>query len=708
MFFSKKVIATAALFLGFALQAQAHAGVTPALGVSGSFVRKNVQRPSAAKPCGKIDIAGNIDTSTPISVGANGSFTATITNFNLGVDGSREVTAQVDPTGTGSNFQPATVVQNGDRRSKSFSSQQLVVQLPAGMTCSGGASQSKCLVSFKSVSGFGNCVVVQNAGGNDAAGAAGTAAAAGDDTDGTASAAGDDAADTTAAAGTGAADSTATAGNGAAATATATEAQAASKTQAQVKQTRNVKAVIGCPLDLSSVISKTGLPALNGTSTYRGGLDENRDRSSHMPRAANCASGDSLARLTYLPGPALTNNFSMASTEWPGIPQDVRSRTLPIRDLDMHFFEAGNCNDPLIVLLHGFPELAYSWRKVIAPLARQGQGYYVVAPDLRGFGRTKPKDSSAPGRARPVAFEDDVRPYQTVNLVHDVVALVFALGHKTAACVMGHDAGSTVAGYCAIIRPELFQSVVFMSTPFTGPPDLPFDVAAAGGPGPPTAIFPATLVEGALATLSPPRKHYMLYYSTPKANDDMWHPPQGLHAFFRGYYHLKSADSVGDVEPHPIRPSAVGIGSLPHYYVMPRDATMAQIAHTGSPPPKEVEAKSARWLPDEELAVYAREYGRTGFQGGLNRYRAVTDPALADELRLFAGRKIEVATMYVSGRMDWGVYQNPGAIDKMQNETCTDMGDRGFRLISDAGHWIQQEQPEKLMGELSRFLTRGS
>ncbi|KAI0676327.1 hypothetical protein C8Q78DRAFT_12192 [Trametes maxima] len=210
MFFTKKVIASAALFLGFVLQAQAHAGVTPALGVAGTFVRKNVQRPSAARPCGKIDIAENIDTSTPISVGANGSFTATITNFNLGVDGSREVTAQVDPTGTGENFQPATVVQNGDRRSKSFTSQQLVVQLPAGMACSGGASQSKCLVSFKSVSGFGNCVVVQNAGGDDAAGVA-------------------------------ASDGTATATEAQAAS--ATEVQVASATQAQAKETRDAKAV---------------------------------------------------------------------------------------------------------------------------------------------------------------------------------------------------------------------------------------------------------------------------------------------------------------------------------------------------------------------------------------------------------------------------------------------------------------------------------
>ncbi|KAI0370571.1 alpha/beta-hydrolase [Pilatotrama ljubarskyi] len=387
--------------------------------------------------------------------------------------------------------------------------------------------------------------------------------------------------------------------------------------------------------------------------------------------------------------------------EWPGVPDGVRSRTLPVRDLEMHFFEAGTPSDPLILLLHGFPELAYSWRKVILPLSCAGTGYHVVAPDQRGFGRTKPRDPAAPGAARPVAFEDDVRPYQTVNLVHDIVALISALGHKDVACLIGHDAGSTIAGFCAIVRPELFKAVVFMSTPFTGPPSLPFDVANNPPPTTPGAIFPATLVESALAALDPPRKHYMLYYSTPHANAYMWRAPQGLHAFFRGYYHLKSADWAGN-DPHPIEASAAGLASLPHYYVMPRDATMAQVAQAGAPSTEEMGGN--KWLPDEELAVYTREYKRTGFQGGLNRYRSVTDPTLAEELTLFSGRKIEVPAMYVSGRKDWGVYQNPGALDKMREKACTDMGEGDVVLLEGAGHWAQQEQPEALMARLTQFL----
>ncbi|KAI9065247.1 alpha/beta-hydrolase [Trametes sanguinea] len=388
--------------------------------------------------------------------------------------------------------------------------------------------------------------------------------------------------------------------------------------------------------------------------------------------------------------------------EWPGMPTSVRSRTLPVRDLDMHFFEAGERTDPLIILLHGFPEIAYSWRKVIAPLA--GLGYRVVAPDQRGLGRTKPSDPAAPGAARPLAFEDDVTPYKTINMVHDVVALVSALGHGSVACIIGHDAGATIAGYCAVIRPDIFKAVVFMSTPFSGPPNLPFDVDNSSTPSSkPTPIFPATMVEAALATLDPPRKHYMLYYSTPQANDDIWHPPQGLHAFFRGYFHIKSADWAGN-NPRPIEPTAQGLASIPHYYIMPRNATMADVAAADAPSPEE--SKRNTWLPDTELAVYAREYGRTGFQGGLNRYRSVTDPSLSEELTLFSGKKLEVPAMYLSGKQDWGVYQNPGALEKMQMEACTRMSKDDVVLYEGAGHWGQQEQPQQVLRSLSEFLAR--
>ena len=57
-----------------------------------------------------------------------------------------------------------------------------------------------------------------------------------------------------------------------------------------------------------------------------------------------------------------------------------------VNGLRMHYYQAGDAGAPLVVLLHGFPELAYSWRKLIEPIANLG--FYVVAPDQRGYGKT--------------------------------------------------------------------------------------------------------------------------------------------------------------------------------------------------------------------------------------------------------------------------------------------------------------------------------
>ncbi|KAM5533784.1 hypothetical protein V8D89_012559 [Ganoderma adspersum] len=392
----------------------------------------------------------------------------------------------------------------------------------------------------------------------------------------------------------------------------------------------------------------------------------------------------------------------------PGLPEGVISRTLEVRDLTVHILEAGSRDAPLILLLHGFPELAFSWRRVILPLA--ALGYHVVAPDARGYGRTTPRDPS-----EPVAYEDDLRPYRQLNLVHDVVALVSALGHTSVAALVGHDFGSTLTGSCAFVRPDLFRAVVFMSAPYTGPPALPFATdpafhteseAKAKGQGP---VSPAALVAYAgamLAKLNPPRKHYMRYFSGPSANADILQAPQGLHAFFRGYYHAKSGDWVGD-DPHPIAPTPEGMASLPHYYVMPAAETMADVARVHAPTAEEVAGKSSRWLPEADLAVYAGEYGRTGIQGGLNWYRGLVDKEeFSEELSVFSGRKIEVPTMYLAGKKDWGIYQFPGAVDKLRKEVCARMDDEDVVLIEGAGHWVQQEQAEEVVKHLKRFLEK--
>jgi len=182
--FSRTFIVSA-IILAMGLQASGHAIVTPALGVKGNGSRNNVERPSTGKPCGKASLTA-IDTSTPAIAAADGTVQMTITNFNGGVDGSREIkSSTIDETGTGKSFKAATantVTKNGDKAPPKPGSQQLTVNLPTGTKCTGGKNKNLCLMSLTTDGGFGNCVVIQQGGAAAAAGnsnnAAGTSGAA--------------------------------------------------------------------------------------------------------------------------------------------------------------------------------------------------------------------------------------------------------------------------------------------------------------------------------------------------------------------------------------------------------------------------------------------------------------------------------------------------------------------------------------------------
>jgi pimeloyl-ACP methyl ester carboxylesterase len=143
---------------------------------------------------------------------------------------------------------------------------------------------------------------------------------------------------------------------------------------------------------------------------------------------------------------------------------------------------------------------------------------------------------------------------------------------------------------------------------------------------------------------------------------------------------------------------------MPTYYIM--DLADDMPAGVAKEMPSAAEIAACRWLPDEELAVYSAEYQRNGFQGGLNWYRARTTGRYDAELQLFSGRTIDVPSLFVSGKSDWGVYQRPGSFERMQGTACTQM--LGCHLIDGAGHWVQQEQPEAVSRLLTDFLRQSS
>jgi pimeloyl-ACP methyl ester carboxylesterase len=349
----------------------------------------------------------------------------------------------------------------------------------------------------------------------------------------------------------------------------------------------------------------------------------------------------------------------------------------------MHVLEAGfeTPGRPCLLLLHGFPELAYSWRKVMLPLA--AAGFHVVAPDQRGYGRTSGGDAS---------YDCELRQYFPLNLVRDALALVLALGRTHVAAVIGHDFGSPVAAWCALTRPDVFRSVALMSAPFAGPPGFPQEGDDDRRRG----------IHRTLAALAPARKYYQLYYTTREADDDMRFCAQGIHDFLRAYYHHKSADWPGN-RPFPLgEMTAEALAQLPTYYVMNSGETMAETVAPEMPSAAAIAA--CRWLADDELRIYSAEFARTGFQGGLNWYRARVAPECDAELALFAGRTIDVPSCFIAGTSDWGVHQKPGDFERMQASACARMV--GCHLVDGAGHWVQQEQPEAVTRLLLDFLGR--
>jgi pimeloyl-ACP methyl ester carboxylesterase len=369
----------------------------------------------------------------------------------------------------------------------------------------------------------------------------------------------------------------------------------------------------------------------------------------------------------------------LAPLDHPTLPSGVTARFVDgVNGLRMHVLECGERGQPCLLLLHGFPELAYSWRKVMPSLA--AAGYHVIAPDQRGYGRTTGSDNR---------YEADLAAFRPFNLVRDAVGLVHALGIREIASIIGHDFGATVAAFGSLLRPDLFRSMILMSAPFSGPPAIPSGPAAKG-----------PSIHETLAALPRPRKHYQAYYCTREANPNMHGASQGVHAFLRAYFHHKSADWKTNKPFRLASWTAEELAKMPTYYIMDLVDGMAETV--AKEMPSEAEIAACPWMPEAEMEVFGGEYARTGFQGGLNWYRARVEPRLQPELELLSGRTIDIPSCFVAGRSDWGIYQVPGAIERMQKEACTRMS--AVHLIEGAGHWVQQERPQETARHVLAFL----
>jgi len=303
--------------------------------------------------------------------------------------------------------------------------------------------------------------------------------------------------------------------------------------------------------------------------------------------------------------------------------------------------EAGPDEGPLVLLIHGFPELGVSWRAQVAALG--GAGFRAVAPDMRGYGGTGgPAETEA---------------HTILHLVGDMVDLARALGRETCV-VVGHDWGAPVAWHCALIRPDLFTAVAGLSVPFQ--PRRP--------KGPPTPAMAALSKRAGLGEL------YISRFQAPDAHAPFdADPATALRKMFFAYDGAASdaARSTGFLP--------VGVDLLDS---ISDDATL---------PP---------WMSPEHFAEYVEAFARGGFKGPVDWYRCLDrNWELTAWLQ---DRRITAPALFLVGERD-PVRHYAGAHEAGLKDWLTDL--RGQHVLPGAGHWLQQERPDEVNRLLLDFLA---
>jgi pimeloyl-ACP methyl ester carboxylesterase len=341
----------------------------------------------------------------------------------------------------------------------------------------------------------------------------------------------------------------------------------------------------------------------------------------------------------------------------------IRHSTVSANGIRIHIAEQGE--GPLVLLVHGFPELWYSWRHQIPALAEAG--YRAVAIDQRGYGRSSKLW--------------DPLEYRISRLVGDAVEIVYALGEKTAV-IVGHDWGAPVAWTAAWTRPEVFRAVVGMSVPYAAR-------ALIALPGSPFGELRPSEVHRRIAGEG--QDFYETYFATLGA------VIQEIEADVRGWLRDAVFSFSGDA-PLPPGLTAADLSRLDPVALIrgsaacvPHGARMRDRFATPNGP--------SSWFTEADLDVFTGEFERTGFAGGLSFYRAMD--AGWEELAPFGDRPVTVPALFMGGECDAATLWGAEAIARAK-ERVPDL--RGSVVLSGCGHWIQQERPTETNRILVDFL----
>jgi pimeloyl-ACP methyl ester carboxylesterase len=306
-----------------------------------------------------------------------------------------------------------------------------------------------------------------------------------------------------------------------------------------------------------------------------------------------------------------------------------------INGITYHFAEAGK--GPLLILVHGFPELWYSWRHQLPTLSKAG--YRVVAPDLRGFGQTE--------------GTDNLSDYSLFNYAKDIKELIDYLGNQNAV-IVGHDWGANIGWLMPLIYPDKIKALIALSIPYYPQPRNPEEIKK----------------------WSQGKFSFPLYFEKRGAVEAEFE--ENPKEFFRKFFYGLSGNA----------PTGL-IDTL--FLKKPENAKLLD----GIPEPAEL----PEWITDQDIDYYANTYSKKGISYALNFYRTthLDYPRLKEAYQ----NKINKPVLFIAGASEAAI--KFGSVEPMKHSLPKlDQ----IVLLSNCGHWIQQERATELNNYILEFLAR--
>ncbi len=329
---------------------------------------------------------------------------------------------------------------------------------------------------------------------------------------------------------------------------------------------------------------------------------------------------------------------------------EITHRTIQTNGINMHIAEAGK--GPLVLLIHGFPELWYSWRHQLPALAEAG--YHAVAPDVRGYG-----DTDKPHEIEAYAMREMVAVY---------LGVLDAVGEEKAV-IVGHDWGSMMAWTTAALHTGRFRAVVGMSVPY-----LP------RGPVPPLQMMEAMFKD---------KFFYILYFQEPGVAEAEFEADtrRSLRLFIWGA--SGEARQVSGFKWAASSKARQSSGFATAMVDKPRDSKLFDNVPDieGVPP----------WMTEDDLDYFVAQFEKGGFRGPINRYRCMDLDH--EQLPEMQNRKIDLPALFIHGEADGALTFSP--MDPMKKLVPN------LKIVSfpGAGHWTQQERPQETNEALIDFLN---